>query len=535
MIPKVTEALESGRRVTTDQLRLGVDGIAAGSKQSTRRFHPLLTGARMGVFGWLCASVLGIAGVLLGWFFFASHGELFFNQRGAEPVPTENREIARVTASNPTPTLSQITKPKPTDNLEAYDLYLRASQLIKANSAFSARLQERDLYEAIDLLQDAVRLDPRFVRAYCAAAKGHDLLYISSETRQKRRALGDAAVENALRLQSNLPEAHLAYAYHLELGYRDHERAQVQLAIAKRDLPNSPETISLDAEINRHQGNFEKAIQELNSALILDSHDQNSILDLAYTLAITRQYAAAEQAYNRVIELAPDRHSELEKAVFATLEKSGDDSSLRTAIGALPASMADDFYVLTWRLNIALTDRDWQQVIQLSERQGNVVFAYSEVGVPAACYSILVDRLRGVAVDANPAFATAREMLNEFVPDLQGDPSAIHLDLNAMLLSQMAVVDSLLGKKTDAIVEAKHAVDMLPISRDAMDGPGLLLNLAVVYAWSNELDKAFETIAPLAKIPNGISYGDLKLSVWWDPLRKDPRFDKLLTELAPKD
>ncbi len=95
MIPKVTEALESGRRVTTDQLRSGNDGNTARPKQSTQRFHRLLTGARMGAFGWMFASVLGIAGVLLGWLFFSSHGGLFSNQRGAEPVSTENREVAR--------------------------------------------------------------------------------------------------------------------------------------------------------------------------------------------------------------------------------------------------------------------------------------------------------------------------------------------------------------------------------------------------------------------------------------------------------
>jgi len=88
VIPKVTEALESERRVTTDQLRLGFDGIAAESKQSTPRFHPL-TGARMRVFGWLLGSVLGIAGLLLAWFFFSGHVGLFFNQRVAQAVPTE--------------------------------------------------------------------------------------------------------------------------------------------------------------------------------------------------------------------------------------------------------------------------------------------------------------------------------------------------------------------------------------------------------------------------------------------------------------
>jgi serine/threonine protein kinase len=89
VIPRVTEAIESGRCVTTDQLRSGVDGIAAESKQSTRRLHPLLTGARMGAFGWLLASVLGIAGLLLAWFFLSDHGQSFFHGRDVVAVPTE--------------------------------------------------------------------------------------------------------------------------------------------------------------------------------------------------------------------------------------------------------------------------------------------------------------------------------------------------------------------------------------------------------------------------------------------------------------
>jgi hypothetical protein len=97
------------------------------------------------------------------------------------------------------------------------------------------------------------------------------------------------------------------------------------------------------------------------------------------------------------------------------------------------------------------------------------------------------------------------------------------------------VVDALLNHKETAIAEAKRAVELLPISKDALGGPQIQLNLAVVYAWTNELDLAFETLSPLTKIPNGIYYGQLKRDPYWEPLRQDPRFDKLLAELAPRD
>ena len=115
--------------------------------------------------------------------------------------------------------------------------------------------------------------------------------------------------------------------------------------------------------------------------------------------------------------------------------------------------------------------------------------------------------------------------MNEKVRKLPGD---------AKLLSQLAVVDALLNNKEEAILEAKRAVEMLPIFKDAIEGPGIVMNLAVVYAWTNELDLAFTTLDLTKKTPGGIYYGQLKLDPIWDPLRKDPRFDKLLAELAPR-
>lgn len=102
------------------------------------------------------------------------------------------------------------------------------------------------------------------------------------------------------------------------------------------------------------------------------------------------------------------------------------------------------------------------------------------------------------------------------------------------MLSQLAVVDALLNNQEAAIEEAKRAVELLPISKDAVLGPLLEVNLAVVYAWTNQLDLAFERLNSSAKVPNGIFYGQLKRDPYWEPLRQDPRYEKLLAELAPR-
>jgi TolB-like protein len=646
VIPKVTEALESGLRVTTDQLRSGADRIAAKPKQSTRSLHPLLTGTRMRTFGWMLVLVLGIAGLLLTWFFFSGYGGHFFNQRLAEAVSTEKsiavlpfenisankddayfadgvqdeilnnlakiaqlkvisrtsvmqyradtkrdlREIANalgvanvlegtvrrdgnhvrvstelVDARNDntiwadsydrnlpdifaiqsdvaqsiakklTATLSPKEKKwievKPTDNLEAYDLYLRAKEIIdNAEVSFVSTNVEKPLRDAISFLEEAVRLDPKFTLAYCKCAEAHDLIYFYYDSTPERRALADAALSSAMRLGPDSPEVHLAYATHLYRGYRDYERALAQLAIAMRDSPNNAEAMVFGAYIDRRQGNFEKAIRELNQALTLDPRNPTAISALANALIDVRQFHALEEVYNRLIEQLPNNPMvKVDREFSVIFLKTGNYTSLLSAIAALPTSMANDRRVLTLRLNLVLADRDWAEANRLLERlRGGEAgfFAYTNVPVPVGCYSILIARLQGISLEANSSFAETRELLNQKILAAPED---------AYLLSGLAVVDALLTHKEDAIKEAKSAVERLPISADALDGPFIAANLATVYAWTGEPDLAFEQLNVLTKIPNGVYYGQLK-SYWpWTPLRKDPRFEKLLAELAPKD
>ena len=445
-------------------------------------------------------------------------------------------EVARIIASKLAATLSPEEKKsieaRLTDNLEAYDLYLRARKLIgSATPSLFIGNFEMALHEAIDLLHQAVQLDPRFTHAYCEETEAQDLIYTGYDPVQTRRALADKAIEIALRLQPDLPEVHLTYAYHLYDAYRDYERARIQLAIARRGLPNNSKAVALEAYMDRREGQLEKAIQELNQAIAIDPRNAVVIADLAYTLFMARRLDAAGEAFDRAIDLSPDQPMlKVQKALYVTLFKSGNNAELRSALAALPASMADDQGALSWRLICALGDRDWQQATQLVEKmkrgEDDRNFSYSAVPVPVDCYFILLARLQGEQPNAGASFAETREKLNRRIQEPPG---------NAKLLSNLAVVDALLGKKESAIAEAKRAVEMLPISKDAIDGPGVLMNLAAVYAWTNEPGPALDQLDVLAKLQNGIYYGNLKSDPYWEPLRKDPRFAKLTAELAPKE
>jgi serine/threonine protein kinase/Tfp pilus assembly protein PilF len=444
-------------------------------------------------------------------------------------------EVAQTIANKLTATLSVEEKKwieaRPTDNLQAYDLYLRANELIlNTRSSGIVGNVAKPLHEAISLLEQAVRLDPKFTLAYCAAAEAHSVLYHFGDRTSERRALADMAINSALRLQPDFPEVRLAYAIHLYRCYRDYERARVQLAIARRGLPNTSEAVTLAAVMDRRQGNFEKAIQEFNEAISRDPRNVEPIAELGNTLFWMRQFRASEQAYDRLIELVPDQPMfKVQKASVVAM-KSGDDTELRLALAAIPTSMSDDIGVLCWRLRFALNCRDWLRAKELIEKmkggEDDGLFGYEIMPLPIGCYSILLARLQGEQPDANSSLAKTRAQLNQ---DFQESPG------NALLLGYLAMVDALLNDKEAAISEAKRAMEMLPISEDAVDGPGMAVQLAVVYAWTNELDLAFEVLDTLTKTPSGIYYGDLKLNALWHPLRKDPRYERLLAELAPRD
>ena len=442
-------------------------------------------------------------------------------------------EMAQTIATKLMATLSPEEKKRievrPTDNLEAYELYLRGKErLLRTKLSFGEAADQKLLIEAADFFERAVSLDPKFTLAYCAGANAYDMIYWAYDPSPELLAKGDQAMNTAMRLQPDLPEVHLANAHHLYRGYLDYDGARAQLALASRGLPNNAEADYLEALIDRREGKFEQAIEKLNRAIAHDPQNPVYLYALADSLFVIRHFRAAEEALDRVIELSPDHPMlKVEKAIYSFWEN-GDDNAVWSVIKALPPSVAGTTDALHWRLQFALIDRDWDQAAQLIEqlKDGeNIDFANGSRPVPVACYAVLLSRLRNGQPSAAAGFTALREQLNVKVLKSPED---------AGLLSQLAVLDALLNNKDDAVSEAKRAAEMLPISKDAIGGPGILMNLAVVYAWTNELDLAFMTLGPLTKTPNGIYYGQLR-EPYYEPLRKDPRYEKLLAELAPRD
>ena len=443
-------------------------------------------------------------------------------------------EIAQTVASKLSAKLSpeerQDIEQKPTNNLEAYDLYLQAKQLIpRESSILVLKSTERaDFSKGLALLEEATQKDPNFALGYCLIAKAHDFLYSDLlDHTPERRALGDAAVNEALRLQPDLPEVHLAAAFHSYACYKDFERAGVQLAIAAQSLSNSPDLLELMALIDQVQGRWEEATTGLEKAVTLDPRNPELLELLAEQYENLRRYRDADRIRDRLIELEPDQPLfPLYKALTAFFEK-GDLKRVRAAFEALPSSMKDDVWITKKRGYFAKCDRDFKIAHEIVRKSPNEEIYFAGAIVPRRCTHIWLERVQGNHPTMEE-FGVTREQVSRKVA---ADPT------NAELLSSLAIVDIGLGRKEEAVSEAKRATEMVPISKDAMEGSGLVENLALVYAWADEPNLAFEQLSILIKGPNifGVPYGVLKVDPNWDPLRKDPRFGKFLAELAPRE
>jgi len=420
---------------------------------------------------------------------------------------------------------------KPTDDLEAYDLYLRARELIaKGEFLWVGEGDSRENFlHAIGLLGAAIHLDSKFALAYCSLAKAHDDLYIHRFDRTpERRALGDTAVNEALRLRPDLPEVHLAAALHLCETYRNYERARIQVEIAAQGLPNSADVLWLTAAINRRRGRWAETIRGLQKAVCLDPRNVLLLQSLATGFVWLRRYRDSEQTLDRLIAVKPDKPLAKVLRANTVFRERADLATFRNLLEKVPSSTKGEIDIASWRFECAILARDWTKAHEILRESPNdeFYFSYAWAVVPRGCLEIWLAQIQRRRPRRDTWYVTIRDELHRKVEACPED---------AGLLSVLGIVDTALCHKEEAIQEAKQATELLPISKDAWEGPRIVSNLAVVYAWTNELDLAIQQLAISVNTPGGISYGELKLDPAWDPLRNDPRFDKLLAELAPKD
>jgi serine/threonine protein kinase/Tfp pilus assembly protein PilF len=416
----------------------------------------------------------------------------------------------------------------PTRDLVAYDLYVRARPLIEW--AGSKPGTEKDLVEAVDLLNQAIARDPVFLLAYCWLARAHDTVYFQGvDPTPGRLDLANSTITSAFRLKPDSGEAHLALAVHLFWGYFDFDRARDELAIAQRTLPNNTRIFEFSAFIDRRQGRWPNAVHNLERASELDPRNAFTLNALSSTYFFVRAYQQAGDAMDRVLALKPN---DVGTKLFRACLEMGWRADTRPLHAALEKILADDPAqaenedLKHPRFYLALYERDpiaaGRAVAALPEKNSlNDDFGYGR-----AFWTGLVARMKGDPAAAHAAFTVARAEQQQLVRD---QPQF------GILLSGLGLIDAGLGRKEEAIREGRKAVELTPIAKDSLIGPEIVSNLASIYAWTGERDLAIEQLEIAAKIPNGVHYGDLRLDPRWDPLRGDPRFEKIVASLGVKE
>ena len=432
------------------------------------------------------------------------------------------QKIADQLQAKLSPTEKSAISYRPTSDMVAYDLYLRAKELLY--DVNSSRWRE-NYFKAVQFLDQAVVRDPAFLVAHCQLAYVHDLIYLYNyDHTETRLALAETSVRAAVRLQSDSGETHLAQAIHFYWGYLDYDRAREELVKAQDALPNNGQIFKFLGLIDRRQGRWDEAIRNLERAVDLDPRNVDVIGNLGEIYYNLRKYEESIAMFNRAlaldprssslritpaaIEFAADANMAPLRAVLSTIEAEGASSA---AEAAMPS-----FY-------LALRERDPAAAARALAKipsEGTV----PRYPLPHAWYEGLLAKLRQNTPAAHAAFMRARAEAEKLVA---AQPR------NEKPLSVLALIDAELGEKEKAIREGRTACDMLPPAKDATDGVLLITNLAGIYALTGEKDLALEQLATVSKLPFGPSYGDLRLDSEWDPLRGDPRFEKIVASLAP--
>jgi TolB-like protein len=237
---------------------------------------------------------------------------------------------------------------RPTKDLAAYDLYLRAKELIY-DSEFNPSRRREELFKAVQLLDQAVARDPAFLLAHCQLAYVHDQIYLYNfDHTETRLALAATSVKAAVRLEPDSGETHLAQASHFYWGYLNYDRAREELAKAQRALPNNTRIFWILGLIDRRQGRWDEAIRNLERAVDLDPRNANAISDLGQTYGALRRYGDAIAMANRLLALEPRSikfrtgpasiavHAQADiaplRAVVNTIEAEGPSSAAEVAL-----------------------------------------------------------------------------------------------------------------------------------------------------------------------------------------------------------
>jgi TolB-like protein/Tfp pilus assembly protein PilF len=410
----------------------------------------------------------------------------------------------------------------PTNDITAFQLYAQAKNVLAIRNA------RANLLEAADLLNRAIAHDPSFFQAYCQLAHTHDRLYfLGYDHTPARLALAERAIEAAFRLRPNSGEAHLARAQNLYRGYLDYDGALAELELAGQSLPNDAGVFELKGYIQRRQGKQEEAVRSLERAIDLDPRNTFMLQQIALSYHHLRRFAEEESVLDRALAIEPNDVDTKVARAFVEFHWKADSRPLHQVLDSIKAtnpaatqSIADGLLVC------ALAERDTGAAKDALIAAGtNPPFTDEAVNFTRPFVEGIIARMVKDEEGARLAFTAARA---EQEKTIQAQPNY------GPPLCVLGLIDASLGRKEEALREGRRAVELLPVEKDAINGIAMVKYLAMITAWVGDKDLACDQLALAIRPPSRLTYGQLKLLPFWDPLRGDPRFEKIVASLAPK-
>ena len=380
--------------------------------------------------------------------------------------------------------------------------------------------------EQVKLLDEAVARDPQFVPALCLLARVHLRSYfLNLDHSEARLASARKALAAAVAIAPHAGQVQLAEAGFLYWGERKYELALEKLAEARRTLPNDSTVPLFTGLVKRRQGKWEESTRHFREAVSLDPRNANILSELATSLKALRRYKEQVEILDGLLSWNPGNYFFEHERGMADINRNADPRRLQKVLAADWANPGQQEHLVLTRLWLALLLRDYAAADKILSGYPKPDFRAAGYVVPRESYEGIIAQGLGDKERAMAVFAKAREAAAR-VADAQPK------DGKALIV--LASIDARLGQADAARRQGEHALRLLPVSEDAAAGVDVMVDFAEIYARIGEKGRALDLLEEAAKLPWGLNYGLVKLDEAWDPLRAEPRFEKLLSAFAPE-
>ncbi len=401
---------------------------------------------------------------------------------------------------------------RPTASLEAYDAFLKGEEA-------SVRMSTVDpvaLRRAVGYYEQAVALDSGFTVAWAQLSRGYSSLYVTGSPSPEVGARALAAAERALALGTAPAAGHLAMGDYLAGVLGDSHRGLEEYAAGRRLAPNDAELLATAALTEQSVGRWEESLAHLEQASRTDPRSVLTARRLTRAYLFLRRFPEAHEAGERALQVAPTSLDVIETHAMVFLAQgdlAGARSVLKAAATRVEPTALVAFMATYWDLYWVLNDE--QQALLLRLTPGPFDNNRAAWGLALA----QTHALRGDALHAR-AYADSARIAFEEATRATPENGQNHLLLGVAL--------AYLGRKEEAVKEGERGLELSPITEDAFGGAYNQFQLARIYLLVGQPEKALDQLEPLLKVPYYLSPGWLKIDPTFDPLRKHPRFQKLV-------